>query len=60
MLAYCLSIYLLPTYFDRAFMETWDFAGKVAIITVAACAPVHAVQSIKRRLNPPAHIKLRA
>eukprot|EP00668_Euglena_longa_P013896 GGOE01017847.1.p1 GENE.GGOE01017847.1~~GGOE01017847.1.p1 ORF type:complete len:1117 (-),score=406.00 GGOE01017847.1:373-3663(-) len=56
--SYCLSIFLLPTYFDWDFMVTWQFAAKTAIITATACVPIHLARFLYRRLNPPAYAKI--
>jgi phospholipid-translocating ATPase len=58
--SYLVSIVLLPTYFDWQFMETWQFAVKTAIITLASCLPIHLARYINQRLNPPAWSKIQA
>eukprot|EP01094_Clydonella_sp_ATCC50884_P010690 TRINITY_DN20543_c0_g1_i1.p1 TRINITY_DN20543_c0_g1~~TRINITY_DN20543_c0_g1_i1.p1 ORF type:complete len:603 (-),score=158.32 TRINITY_DN20543_c0_g1_i1:134-1705(-) len=56
---YFVSMILLPTYFDLAFIMTWDFWWKVVTLTCCSCLPVYIMKLIVRKLNPPAWTKLR-
>ncbi|KAI9007524.1 putative NEO1-P-type ATPase [Phycomyces nitens] len=58
MLIYIGSMWLLPTYFDMAFILTERFVWKVAVITAVSSFPLYIVKLIRRRFAPPSYTKL--
>lgn len=58
LIMYIVSMILLPTYFDFAFITTGDFLWRVIVVTLVACLPLYIVRLIKRKLDPPSYSKL--
>eukprot|EP01006_Ploeotia_vitrea_P034800 TRINITY_DN65800_c6_g3_i1.p1 TRINITY_DN65800_c6_g3~~TRINITY_DN65800_c6_g3_i1.p1 ORF type:complete len:1115 (-),score=98.08 TRINITY_DN65800_c6_g3_i1:221-3409(-) len=58
-IAYLLSIIMLPTYFDRHFMLTGEFIWKDIVITVASLIPMIG-KYIYRLVKPPVYSKLQS
>lgn len=40
LIIYILSLFLLPSYFDRTFIASWEFLWKTLVITAVSCIPV--------------------
>ena len=57
-LSYISSFYLLPTYFDVAFIFTNEFWWRVIIITLISCVPVSIGKYVQRKLSPPVYVKV--
>lgn len=53
------SMWLLPTYFDLAFIGKFGFFWRVALIVTASSLPVFIFTQIKSILYPSSHSKLR-
>jgi phospholipid-translocating ATPase len=57
-IVYFVSLFVLQSYFDITFILSWTFLWKVVVVTAIACLPLYSVHLLKRKLDPPAHIKL--
>ncbi|KAG2383553.1 hypothetical protein C9374_004224 [Naegleria lovaniensis] len=55
---YFASIFLLPTYFDTAFIMTFDFWWKSIVITAAATVVIIVAKFVHSKINPPVWSKL--
>jgi phospholipid-translocating ATPase len=55
---YFISILLLPSYFDIAFMSTPTFWWKLIVLVSFSCIPVYLAKIIQRRVEPPSYQKL--
>jgi len=55
---YVSSFYLLPTYFDVAFIFTAEFWWRVITITLISCLPVTIGKYVQRQLSPPVYVKV--
>jgi phospholipid-translocating ATPase len=55
---YLLSILLMKSYFDIAYIISWDFVWKVALITAVSWCPIHIAKVIKNRCDPSDHQKV--
>ncbi|KAI8344670.1 hypothetical protein BC941DRAFT_464880 [Chlamydoabsidia padenii] len=58
MMIYFASMWLLPTYFDMAFILTGQFVLKTAVITAISSLPLYIFKFIRRRYAPPSYTKL--
>lgn len=55
---YFLSMLLLPTYFDLAFIATFAFWWKMILVTLCSVMPPFLFKVIRRKINPPRWQKL--
>ena len=57
-LIYCVSIVLLPEYFDLRFVLTFTFFWKTAIIVLVSSFPLYIIKAVHARIAPPSYSKL--
>jgi len=57
-IAYAVSMVVLRTYFDLAFILTGSFAWKTIAVTMACTLPPTLVARIMQKINPPAYTKV--
>ncbi|VDK37985.1 unnamed protein product [Taenia asiatica] len=56
---YVVALVVFKSYFDQAFLLTWNFAWKVFAITAVSCIPLVILKCIRMKLRPPIYSKLR-
>jgi len=56
---YFVSMLVLKSYFDLAFIFSWDFVWKIVVVTAVACLPVYLSKFTRRKCNPPTYSKLK-
>ncbi|KAH3744562.1 phospholipid-translocating P-type ATPase [Pelomyxa schiedti] len=49
------SLYIFAGYFDTASLLTWEWWGKVLLVTLVSCLPVSLVKWIYRKWRPPGY-----
>ncbi|KAJ2697484.1 putative aminophospholipid-translocase [Coemansia sp. IMI 209128] len=55
---YVASIWVLPAYFDPAFILSTAFAWKTVVITAVSSVPLYIIKFLRRIYAPPAYAKL--
>ncbi|VDD86147.1 unnamed protein product, partial [Enterobius vermicularis] len=55
---YAVSLLFMKNFFDRQFVLSWIFLGKVTAITVVSCLPLYIIKALKRKFSPPSYVKV--
>ncbi|KAJ8041253.1 putative phospholipid-transporting ATPase IIB [Holothuria leucospilota] len=55
---YIASMFIFKSYFDTAFIVTWDFWWKVVAITLVSCVPLCILKFLRKKFSPPSYSKL--
>ncbi|KAA8493538.1 putative phospholipid-transporting ATPase IIB [Porphyridium purpureum] len=58
MVAYLLAILVLSDVFNKSVIFTWNFFGRVLVVTLVSCLPVTLGKFLRRKFSPPAYAKL--
>nr|VZI44521.1 unnamed protein product [Spirometra erinaceieuropaei] len=56
---YIVALVIFKSFFDQAFLMTWNFVWKVFAITAVSCIPLVVLKCIRLKLRPPIYSKLR-
>ncbi|VDL88779.1 unnamed protein product [Schistocephalus solidus] len=56
---YIVALVVFKSFFDQAFLLTWNFVWKVFAITAISCIPLVVLKCIRLKLRPPIYSKLR-
>ncbi|VUZ54282.1 unnamed protein product [Hymenolepis diminuta] len=56
---YVVALVVFKSFFDQAFLLTWNFVWKVFAITGVSCIPLVILKGIRMKLRPPIYSKLR-
>ena len=57
--SYVLTLMCMPDFFDAKFIRSFEFALKVALITMVSCLPLYIIKFMHRKIAPPSHHKLK-
>ncbi len=56
--SYVLTLIILQSRFDPAFIGSWDFIWRVLVVTLISCLPLYILKFIQIQFKPPIQQKL--